>query len=287
MLLCVIAEKNKQKPKRTRSKKYNILEPAVKKTKVQATDNEEKKGTSEVINKISKTNSNDVQENNASKRPNQTIFSSSLYTQELSNRETENSKDKHYTDTKTLKFDSNSEESLKESAKQAEAASSRTKSVNLFLSKCKQPSTSTSNEGKKATDEVQMLSDDESETHFSVASKKGEDIMNFSQDLFLSQNVTTEQNTLQKKNADTNNGTTTVIGSTQLVLQHDTNNQSTTNSAPIGSHLNCSDSVLLVPNIQFNTVHTETNRLDHQNGDAVVPQLSSEDYESVGFEPEE
>jgi hypothetical protein len=368
MLLCVIAEKDKQKPKRKRAKKDSILQPAVKKTKVQAADSEEKKRSSEAINKIPRMNSNKVQENSASKRPNQTTFSSSLYTQELSNKEIENSKEKPFAGgkSKTLQFESNTEESLKGSARQAEAASTRTKSVNLSLLECKQPSTS--NERKKITDEMQILSDDESETQFSVASKRGKDIMNCSQDLFSSQNGTIEQNTSQKKNADTNDGTITVIGSstsdglnsrnmyapheenkaneitidsckatageatepqqikttnsimrmleentsnmmecggavndnepavrgivssTQSVLQPDISNQSTS-SAPTGSYLNCSDSVPLVPNSQCNTVHTETNRLVHQNGDAVVPQLSFEDsdnsYDSVDFEAEE
>jgi hypothetical protein len=359
MLLCVIAEKDKQKPKRKRAKKDSILEPVVKKTKMQASNNEEKKRMSDAINKVAKINSKEVQENNASKRPNQTTFIGSLYTQELSNKETENSKEKHFTDAKgkTFQLQTSTEEKLEGSARQAVAASSRKKSVNLFLPKCKQPSTY--NERKEITDEMQILPDDESETQFSVATKQGEDIMN-SQDLFSTQNGTTEQNTSKKKNADTNDGTITIKGSTtsdglnsrntyapheenkaneittdsctatvgeatepeqiktthsimgmecvvavndneqavrelvsstQSVLQPDISSQSTGN-APIGSCLNCSDSVPLVPDSQCNTVYAETCSSLHQNGDAVVPQLSFEDsdnnsYDSVDFEPEE
>jgi hypothetical protein len=215
MLLCVITEKGKQKPKRKRAKKDSTLEPAVKKTKVQAADNEERKRTSEAVNKmkIHKMNSNKVQENNASKGPVQTIFSSSLYTQELSNKETENSKEEPFNDSKIkpLPLESNTGEILKGSAKEVEAVSSATKSDSMSIPKCKQPSTS--NKRKKITDETSTVSGDESETQFSAASKQHEDIMNCSQDLFSSQYVTAEQNTSQKKNADTNDGMMTLIGS--------------------------------------------------------------------------
>lgn len=202
--ICVIAEKGKRKPKRKRAKQDNILEPAAKKIRVQAADNEGKERTSEAINKIHKIDSNEVFE----KKSNQTTFSSSLYTQELSNKETGSLKEKSFTDAKVkpLQNKSNNDGSQKGSTRQAEADSFPTKPEDMSLPKCK---LNTSNERNKLTDEMHTLSDMESETQLSVASKQGENLINCSQDLFSSQNGNTEQPTSVKKR-DTNNSSRTI-----------------------------------------------------------------------------
>lgn len=203
VLLCVIAEEEKQKPKRKRVKQFNILKPHVKKIKGQSANNEGN-NISEATDNISKTENNNVQENNCSHRPNQTSFNSSLYTQELSSQESENFNEKPFTDatSKPMQFESMNEIS--------QNASSPTKAENVSLPKCTQPSTN--NERQEETDELQIPQDYGSETQFRVASKQSEDILNCSQDFFLSQVGPIEQNKLQKEKADTYSGTTDLQG---------------------------------------------------------------------------
>jgi hypothetical protein len=212
VLLCVIAEEGKQKPKRNKAKQFNRLNPAVKKTKVQAANNEGKDMTSEATGNISKIRNNKVQENNSSNRPDQTSFSSAIYTQELSSKESENLNEKPFTEarSKPLLFESTTEISQKDSARQDQDASSPTKPENVSLPKCKQPSTNI--ERQTTVSEMQIPSDDGSETQIRVASKQGEDIINCSQDLFSSQVGPIEENMSQTKNVDTDSGTTVVQG---------------------------------------------------------------------------
>lgn len=211
MLLCVIAEEEKEKPKRKRAKQFNTLKPNINKIKGQAVNNEGN-NISEATDNISKIESNKVQENNSSNRPNQTSFSSSLYTQELSNKESNNLNEKPFTDarSKPMQFESMNEISQNDTPRQEQNGSSPTMPENVSLPKYKQPSTN--NERQETTDEMQIPQDDGSETQFTVASKKSEDIINCSQDFFLSQVGPTEQNMSQKKKVDTCSGTTDVQG---------------------------------------------------------------------------
>jgi hypothetical protein len=198
VLLCVIAEEEKQKPKRKREKQLNILKPSVKKMKGQAANN---KGnyTSEATNNVSKVKSNNVPEN----KPDETSFSGSLYTQELSSKENENLNEKTSTDarSKAMQFESMNEISKNDTLRQKQDASSLKKPENVSLPKCKQLNTNSKIHG--TTDKMETLPDDESETQFTVTSENDEDVINCSQDFFSSQFRPSEQNMSQKKKVDT------------------------------------------------------------------------------------
>jgi hypothetical protein len=205
VLLCTIAEEENQKPKRKRAKQLNILKPSVKKMKGQAANN---KGnyTSEATNNVSKVKNNNVPQDNSSNKPDETSFSDSLYTQELSSKEFENVNEKPSTD--AAQFESMNEISQNDALRQEQDSSSLTKPENVCLPKCKQPNTNI--ESRETTDEMQMLPDDGSETQFTVTSNKDGDIINCSQDFFSSQFEPSEQNMSQKKKVDTYSVTTDV-----------------------------------------------------------------------------
>lgn len=233
VLLCVIAEEETQKPKRKRAKQVNILKPPVKKIKGQPPNNEGN-NISEATDNISKIESNKVQENNSSNRPNQTSFSSSLYTQELSSKESENINEKHFTDarSKPMQFESMNEINQNDAPRQEQNASSPTKPENVSLPKCKHPSTN--NERQETTGEMQIPQDDGSETQFTVASKQSEDIIICSQDFFLSQVGPIEQNMSQKRKVDTYSGTTDVQGLNKSSISGQANCQNV--NAPCGKN---------------------------------------------------
>jgi hypothetical protein len=208
VLFCVIAEKGKQKPKMKRAKQFNILKPPVKKMEGQ-TANKEGSDISEATD-ISKGRNNNIQENNSAKNTDENILSSSLYTQELSSKETEHLNEKSSTDarSKPIQFESMNDIGRNDTPRQDQDASSPTKSENVSIPKCKQPSTN--NERQARTDKMQMLPDDENETQFTFASNQDENVINCSQDFFSSQFGTNEQSMSQKKKGDAGSGSTDV-----------------------------------------------------------------------------
>jgi hypothetical protein len=343
MLFCVTTDGGKEKPKKKRAKPDRTTKRTTKKTKVQAADNEETAVMSETIDNVSKINNNKVPEHDVSSRPNQTTFSSSLYTQELSNKET----------------DDPNKELIPET-------SSVTNPENVSAPDSTWPSKN--HEEKEITDGTNVPSHD-SETQLSITAEQDETIINCSQDLFPSQTAATQQNTSQKNKAHTGTGIRTDIGlhksstssgaigrnananheenktsevtadscmatvgennrteqiqnvdstkrvldiladkitakdgaangednhesvteveSSASVLQPDIHKPSTSN-VPTDSHLNCSDSMPLVPDIQHDNFQTKAN----QHCDAVVPQLDYDNFDdnscdSLDFEPEE
>jgi hypothetical protein len=214
VLLCVIADEDKQKPKRKRAKQLNILKPSVKKIKGQAADN---KGnyTSEATNNVSEVENNNFPQDNSSNKSDETNYSGSLYTQELSSKENENEKPSTDAKSKPMRFETMTETSQNDTLRQEEASSSLTKPENVSLPECKQPFTNigsqeTTNEMQMLPADGQMLPVDGNETQFTVTSKTDEDIINCSQDFFSSQFEPNEQNMSQKKKVDTYSVTTDV-----------------------------------------------------------------------------
>jgi hypothetical protein len=148
---------------------------------VQAEVPEKSTVTSEDTDNISKINSDKVQELDSSSKPHQITFSSSLYTQELSNKETDDAFNKLLTET-----------------------SSATNPEHVTPPESTQPS---ENRGEQeTTNAMEIPSDNDKETQFNVTATLDETIINCSQDLFTSQTATTEQNMSEKNKADTATG---------------------------------------------------------------------------------
>ena len=182
MPLCVAADGGKEKHKRKRAKPDGISKHTTKKAKVQAAVHEKRAAMSEAADNISKINSNKVQENDTSSTPNQIIFSSSLYTQELSNNETHKPNDKLVTET-----------------------SSATNPEHVSAPESTQPSKN--NEEHETTDGMEIPSDNDNETQFNIIARLDETSINCSQDMFSSQTATTGQNMSEKNKADTETAT--------------------------------------------------------------------------------
>jgi hypothetical protein len=160
---------------------------------VQAAVHEKRAVMSEATDNISKINSNKVQENDTSSTPNQIIFSSSLYTQELSNNETHKPNDKLVTET-----------------------SSATNPEHVSAPESAQPSKN--NEEHETTDGMEIQSDKDNETQFNIIDTLDETIINCSQDMFSSQTATTEQNMSEKNKADTATGISTDVALHKLSI---------------------------------------------------------------------
>jgi hypothetical protein len=183
--LCVAADGGKEKHKRKRAKPDSISKRTTKKAKVQAAVPENRAVTSEATGDISKISSNRVQENDSSSKPNQFTFSSSLYTQELSDSKTHDQNDKLVTET-----------------------SSATNPEHVSAPESTQPSKN--NEEQETTDgmEIPSYNDD---TQFNTTATLDETVINCSQDLFASQTATTEQNMSEKSKANTATGISTDV----------------------------------------------------------------------------
>jgi hypothetical protein len=152
---------------------------------VQAAVPEKRTVTSEATGNISKINSNKVQENDTYSTPNQITFSSSLYTQELSNNETHNPNDTLLTET-----------------------SLATNPEHMSAPESTQPSKN--NEEQETTDGMEIPSDD-NENQFNISATLDEIIINCSQDMFSSQTATTEQNMSGTNKVDTATGISTDV----------------------------------------------------------------------------
>jgi hypothetical protein len=188
--LCVAADGGKEKHIRKRAKPDSISKRTTKKAKVQAAVPENRAVTSEATGNISKINSNIAQENDSSSKPNQFTFSSSLYTQELSDSETHDPNDKLVTET-----------------------SSAANPEHVSAPESTQPSKN--NEEQERTDgmEIPSCNDD---TQFNIIATLDEIVINCSQDLFSSQTATTQQNTSGKNKADTATGIGSDVASHKL-----------------------------------------------------------------------
>lgn len=185
MSLCVAADGGKEKPKRKRAKPESISKHTTKKAKAHAAIHEKRAVMSAATDNISKINSNEVQKHDSSSTPNQTIFSSSLYTQELSH-ETHNSNEP-VTETSTA-----------------------TNPEHVSAPESTQPSKN--NEEWEATCGMEMPSDNDNETQFHVTATLDETVIHCSQDLFSSQTETTKQNVSEKNKADAATGIITDTG---------------------------------------------------------------------------
>lgn len=185
MPLCVAADGGKEKHKRKRAKPDSISKRTTKKAKVQAAVPENRAVTSEATGDISKISSNRVQENDSSSKPNQFTFSSSLYTQELSDSETHDPNDKLVTET-----------------------SSATNPEHVSAPESTQPSKN--NEEQETTDGMEIPSYDD-DTQFNTIATLDETVINCSQDLFSSQTATTEQNMSEKNKANAATGISTDV----------------------------------------------------------------------------
>lgn len=185
MPFCVTADGGKEKHKRKRAKPDGISKRTTKKAKVQEAVPEKRTVMSEATRNISKIKSNKVQANDTSSTPNQIAFSSSLYTQELSN-ESHNPNDKLVTETPSA---SNPE--------------------HVSAPDSTQPSKH--NEEQETTDGMEVPSDNDNETQFSITATLDGTIINCSQDMFSSQTATTEQNMSEKNIADTATGISTDV----------------------------------------------------------------------------
>jgi len=183
--LCVAADGGKEKHKRKRAKPDSISKRTTKKAKVQAAVPENRAVTSEATGDISKISSNRVQENDSSSKPNQFTFSSSLYTQELSDSETHDPNDKLVTET-----------------------SSATNPEHVSAPESTQPSKN--NEEQETTDGMEIPSYDD-DTQFNTIATLDETVINCSQDLFSSQTATTEQNMSEKNKANAATGISTDV----------------------------------------------------------------------------
>ena len=187
MPLCVAADGDKEKHKRKRAKPDGISKHTTKKAKVQAEVHEKRTVMSEATGNIPKINSNKVQANDTSSTPHQITFSSSLYTQELSNNETHDPNDKLVTETL--------------SATNPEHVSAPASTT--------QPSKN--NEEQDTTNGMEIPSDNDNEKQFNIIATLDETILNCSQDMFSSQTATTEQKMSEKNKADTATGISTDV----------------------------------------------------------------------------
>jgi hypothetical protein len=147
---------------------------------------------SEATGNISKINSIRVQENDSSSKPNQFTFSSSLYTQELSDSETHDPNDKLVTET-----------------------SSATNPEHVSAPESTQPSKN-NEEQERTTDGMEIPSYNDN-TQFNIIATLDETVINCSQDLFSSQIATTEHNTSEKNKANTATGISTDVASHKLL----------------------------------------------------------------------
>jgi hypothetical protein len=188
--LCVAAGGGEEKHKRKRAKPDSISKRTTKKAKVQAAVPEKRSVMSEATGHISKINSNRVQENDSSSKPNQFTFSSSLYTQELSDSETHDPNDKLVTET-----------------------SSATNPEHVSAPESTQPSKNNEEQETRDGMEIPSYNDD---TQFKITAMLDETVINCSQDLFSSQTAITEQNMSEKNKADTATGISTDVASHKL-----------------------------------------------------------------------
>jgi len=186
MPLCVAADGGKEKHKRKRAKPDSISKRTTKKAKVQAAVHEKQAATSEAAGTISKINSNKDHENDSSSKPNQITFSSSLYTQELSNDKVHDPNDKLATE-----------------------ASSPTNPEHVPAPESTQPSKN--NEEQETTGGMEIPSYNDNETQFDIIAMLNETTLNCSQDLFSSQTATTEQNMSEKNKVETATGMSTDV----------------------------------------------------------------------------
>jgi hypothetical protein len=186
MPLCDVADGGKEKHKRKRAKPDSISKCTTKKAKVQAAVLEKRAATSEAAGNVSKVSSNEDQENDSSSKPNQITFSSSLYTQELSNDEPHNPNDKLVTET-----------------------SSPANPEHVSAPESTQPSKN--NEQQETTDGMEIPSYNDNETQFDIIAMLDESTINCSQDLFSSQTATTQQNMSEINKVDTATGTSTEV----------------------------------------------------------------------------
>lgn len=184
--LCVAADGGREKHKTKKAKPDSISKRTTKKAKAQAVVPEKRAIMSEATGNISKISSNKVQENDTFGTPNQILFSSSLYTQELSNNKTRDPNDKLATE-----------------------ISPATNTGHVSAPESTKPSKNT--EEQETTDGTEVPSYNDNETQFNITSTLDETIINCSQDLFSSQTATAEQNMSEKNKADTANRISTDV----------------------------------------------------------------------------
>jgi len=254
--LCVAADGAKEKNTRKRGKNTrkrgkpdSISKRTTKKAKVQAAVPENRAVTSEATGDISKISSDRVQENDSSSKPNQFTFSSSLYTQELSDSETHDPNDKLVTET-----------------------SSVTSPEHVSAPESTQPS---KNNEQETTDgmEIPSYNDD---TQFNIIATLDETVINCSQDLFSSQTATTEQNMSEKNKADTATGISTYVALHKLSTYSGASNRNV--NANHENKISAADSCMATVGDKSDSEQIET--ADHTNRvlDVVAGKNTTKDW---------
>jgi hypothetical protein len=205
MSICVAADGGNEKHKRKRAKPDGISKRNTKKTKVQAAVPEKRAVMSEATDNITKINSNEVQEHNSPSTPHQIIFDSSLYTQELSNKETDSASNKLVTETSTA---TNPEHVAAPESTQPSKYNEEQETTNEMEKPSDNDSEIPSDNDKEIPSDKdnEIPSDNDNETQFNIKATLDESVINCSQDLFTSQTATTEQNRSEKNKEDTATG---------------------------------------------------------------------------------
>jgi len=250
--LCVAADGGKEKQKRKRAKPDSISKRTTKKAKAQAAVHETRAVMSEAAGNISKINGNKVQENDSSSKPNQITFSSSLYTQELSNNETDEPNDKLVTET-----------------------SSATNTEHVSAPESTQPSKN--NEEQEITDGIEIPSYNDNETQFNITATLDESTINCSQDLFSSQTATTEQNTSEKNKVDTATGISTDVALHKLIRASEVSSRNVNANHENKNSEFTADSCMATVGEKSDSEQTETADCTNRVLDAVADKNTAKD----------